>query len=71
VDLGALLPDACLQWLSAHGADIRLSTRVSAAQIEELQHAASLDNALLLACPAWDAARLTADIAPKWITDCP
>jgi len=70
VDLGALLPDACLQWLSAHGADIRLSTRVSAAQIEELQHAASLDNALLLACPAWDAARLTADIAPKWAYQC-
>jgi hypothetical protein len=70
VDLGALLPDACLQWLSARDADIRLSTRVSAAHIEALQLAASPNNAVLLACPAWQAARLTADIAPKWAYQC-
>jgi hydroxysqualene dehydroxylase len=70
VDLGALLPSACLQWLSARGADIQLSTRASAAQLEELLHTASPDNAVLLACPAWEAARLTADIAPKWAYQC-
>jgi squalene-associated FAD-dependent desaturase len=70
VDLGALLPNACLQWLGARGADIQLSTRVSIAQLEELLHTASPDNAVLLACPAWEAARLTADIAPKWAYKC-
>jgi squalene-associated FAD-dependent desaturase len=70
VDLGALFPDACLQWLSAHGADVHLSTRISAAQVEGLQHAASADSAVLLACPPWEAARLTADIAPKWADTC-
>ena len=67
VDLGALLPDACLQWLSAHGAEIHLGKRVSASQLEELQHNAS---PVLLACPPWEAARLTADIAPQWADQC-
>jgi hypothetical protein len=70
VDLGALLPDACLQWLSASGADIHLGTRVSADQVAALQHAASAESAVLLACPPWEAARLTADIAPKWAFAC-
>ena len=70
VDLGALLPDACLQWLSKHGADIHLGTRVSAAQVEALQHTACANSAVLLACPPWEAARLTADIAPKWAYPC-
>lgn len=70
VDLGALFPDACLQWLSAHGADVHLGTRISAAQVGALQHAASADSAVLLACPPWEAARLTADIAPKWAHAC-
>jgi squalene-associated FAD-dependent desaturase len=70
VDLGALLPNACLHWLNAHGADIHLGTRVSAAQVEALQLAASADSAVLLACPPWEAARLTADIAPKWAYRC-
>jgi squalene-associated FAD-dependent desaturase len=67
LDLGALLPDACLQWLSAHGAEIHLAQRVSATQVEELQHNAS---PVLLACPPWEAARLTADIAPQWAEQC-
>lgn len=67
VDLGALLPDACLQWLSAHGAEIHLGKRVSASQVEKLQRNAS---PVLLACPPWEAARLTADIAPQWADQC-
>lgn len=70
VDLGALFPDACFQWLSAHGANVHLGTRISAAQVEALQHAASADSAVLLACPPWEAARLTTDIAPNWADAC-
>jgi squalene-associated FAD-dependent desaturase len=70
VDLGALMPDACLQWLKAHGAEIHLGMRISAAQVSALQLSASADNAVLLACPPWEAARLTADIAPKWAYRC-
>ena len=70
VDLGALLPDACLQWLSTRGTDIHLGTRVSAAQVAALQHAATADRAVLIACPPWEAARLTADIAPMWAFAC-
>ncbi|HQR85123.1 MAG: hypothetical protein B7Y59_12395 [Burkholderiales bacterium 35-55-47] len=67
VDLSGLLPDACLKWLSAHGALIHLGKRVSASQVEEFQHNAS---PVLLACPPWEAARLTANIAPLWAEQC-
>lgn len=70
VDLGALFPDACLQWLSAQGTDIQLGTRISAAQIEAIQHTASADHVVLLACPAWEAVRLTTGIAPQWAHQC-
>jgi len=70
VDLGALLPDACLHWLRSKGASIHLGTRVSAAQVEALQHAASAHSAVLLACPSWEAARLTVDMAPQWAYAC-
>ena len=70
VDLGALFPEACLQWLRTHGADIHLGSRVSATEVEALQHAASPQSAVLLACPSWEAARLTADLAPKWAFTC-
>lgn len=70
VDLGELLPNFCLEWLSTRGADIHLGTRVSAAQVSALQHAALADSAVLLACPPWEAARLAADIAPKWALSC-
>jgi hydroxysqualene dehydroxylase len=70
VDLGALLPEACLQWLVANGADIHLGSRVTAAQVDALHLTATPNNAVLLACPPWEAARLTADIAPKWAFTC-
>jgi hydroxysqualene dehydroxylase len=70
IDLGALLPNACLKWLNTHGADVYLGTRVSAAQVEEFQRHATAQNAVLIACPPWEAARLTADIAPKWAYQC-
>lgn len=70
VDLGALLPKACLQWLSDNGAHIHLGERISASRIETLQAKASPDSAVLLACPAWEAARLTAELAPQWAHRC-
>jgi squalene-associated FAD-dependent desaturase len=70
VDLGALLPDGCLDWLNTHGAHIHLGTRLSAEEILELHHNASAQNATLLSCPPWEAARLTADIAPNWASQC-
>ena len=70
VDLGALLPNACLQWLRAQGAQIHLGTRVSAAQMETLQQTAAPERPILLACPPWEAARLTADVAPHWAYQC-
>lgn len=70
IDLGALLPDACLQWLSTQGADIRLGQRITAGALEALTHANSPTQATLLACPPWEAARLSADLAPKWAYPC-
>jgi hydroxysqualene dehydroxylase len=70
VDLGALLPNACLQWLSDNGAHIHLGQRISASRIEALQAKASPYSAVLLACPAWEAARLTAELAPQWAYQC-
>lgn len=70
VDLGALLPDACLTWLRLQGAALHLGTRISAAQLQALQQAANADRAVLLACPAWEASRLCADIAPHWADVC-
>ena len=70
VDLGTLLPDACLQWLSDNGANIHLGQRISASHIEALQAKASPDNLILLACPAWEAARLAVELAPQWADQC-
>lgn len=70
VDLGALLPDACLQWLSRQGADVQLGQRLSATDIENLQRETSADKAVLLACPPWESARLTANLAPQWASPC-
>ncbi len=70
VDLGQLLPEACLGWLSAQGAHIHLGERINPSALEKLHQAASPEQAVLLACPPWEAARLTADIAPKWAYAC-
>lgn len=66
VDLGGLLPEACLHWLDAHGAQIHMGKRISPREVEALYPHTSADQPILLACPAWEAARLTAPIAPTW-----
>ena len=96
-DLGALFPQACLQWLRERGAQVHLGKRFT--QDDLVQWRAESDEALLkvplyrsldaalntpfdaslntpstafvkkalvLACPAWEAARLTQAFAPEW-----
>lgn len=57
-DLGALLPDAAARWLQQRGVDIRLGSRWATPS--------PAAQAIVLACPAWEAARLTADPHPVW-----
>ena len=57
-DLGGLIPDAAATWLAQHGVDIRLGSRWLPSSVPS--------DALVLACPAWEAARLTADHHPAW-----
>lgn len=59
VDLGRLMPDAAHAWLRAHGAEVQTHQRV-----ETLDP--WLDHPVLLACPPWEAARLTQSLAPEW-----
>ena len=70
VDLGALMPDACVQWLETQGAEIHLGQRVTAEMLQALHQQASPHHVTLLACTAWEAARLTAHIAPRWFNTC-
>ncbi|MDN3922989.1 hydroxysqualene dehydroxylase HpnE [Roseateles violae] len=66
--LSALLAEPAGDWLRAQGAEIRLGSRAGALQAEN--GAWRLDgerfDKLILACPAGEAARLAADIAPAW-----
>ncbi len=59
-DLGALLPDAAIRWLTAHGAQVRVGTRVRAIAPEGVQWRADDEvfDQVVLACAPWDAARL-------------
>jgi squalene-associated FAD-dependent desaturase len=58
--LGDLFPEPALRWLQARGADIRLGHR-----IQGLDELADFD-AILLACPAQEAARLAQEKHPAW-----
>ncbi len=72
-DLGALFPQACLKWLHQRGAQVHLGRRFTqddlARWLDESDEAPStkvVNGALVLACPAWEAARLTQTVAPAW-----
>lgn len=71
-DLSATLPDAALAWLQARGHDIRLGERVRTLQRADNQwhvvteHDALQADAVILACPAGEAARL---LSPLSTTD--
>lgn len=60
VDLGALFPDAAIGWLAAHGATLRIGTRVRAIAPEGDQWRVDGEvfDQVVLACAPWDAARL-------------
>ncbi len=59
VDQSSLLPDAAVQWLKQHGAEVVTGHRVE----NLLPH---LTSPVLLACPSWEAARLTQSLYPAW-----
>lgn len=69
-DLGALFPQACLKWLRQKGAQIHMGRRFTQEELEqwlaEPYEVTTSKKALVLACPAWEAARLTQSIAPAW-----
>lgn len=72
LDLGQVFPEAAAAWLQARGAQVRLGARV-----QMLRREGSVWNvdgeafdAVLLACPAWEAERLVAQSgvsAPQWL----
>jgi hydroxysqualene dehydroxylase len=66
--LDHLLPSPALTWLAAHGADIRLGHRVTTVQIDGSGWRVDGEAfaAAVLACPAAEAARLSADIDRDW-----
>lgn len=72
IDLSALLPDAALAWLMAHGGDVRLGSRVQA--LAPSGSGWQLDGEpfqrIVLACPPTEAARLvqaSGAAAPAWL----
>lgn len=66
--LSALLPDAAYRWLEQRGADVRPQQRVMG--LTHRGNTWGVDDvpfdAVILACSAKEAARLTATIAPEW-----
>lgn len=64
-DLGALFPQACLKWLRLRGAQVHLGRRFTQEDLPQWL-ARTDEGSLVLACPAWEAARLTQTVAPVW-----
>lgn len=66
--LDALLPDAAARWLQAQGAELRCGHRVRAlaASATGWQVDGEAFDAVVLACSASEAARLTESLAPAW-----
>lgn len=66
--LSALLPEPAAAWLAQHGAALRMSSRVQAVEPSStgwLVDGGHFD-AVVLACSAAEAARLSAPVAPAW-----
>ncbi|WP_454903156.1 hydroxysqualene dehydroxylase HpnE [Variovorax gossypii] len=59
-DLGTLLPDAAIRWLTAQGTQVRIGTRVRSIASEGGQWRVDDEafDQVVLACAPWDAARL-------------
>lgn len=72
--LGRLLPEAAAAWLAQHGATLRTGHRVAllARTASGWQVDADRFDAVVLACPSWDAIRLLEDNAidaPGWLQE--
>ncbi len=65
-DLSALFPNACLAWLAARGSRIHLGQRITTADMRSPAFQPSPTQAIVLACPPGEAARLTQDAHPSW-----
>lgn len=65
-DLGQLFPHACVAWLQAHGAEVRMGQRLRAQDIDPQRAQGDINHAWLLACPSWEAARLVTHLQPDW-----
>ena len=67
-DLGALMPDAAFDWLTSRGVNIQTGHRWTPPATPGAvgDHLSAPAEAIVLACPAWEAARLTAECAPAW-----
>lgn len=70
--LGELLPEPAARWLSGRGATLRLGHRISllAQTATGWQVDGDAFDAVVLACPSWDAIRLLQDnavAAPSWL----
>ena len=65
-DLGRLFPEAALAWLQARGAEVRLGQRVQAVAATDARCAVDGErfDAVVLACPAPEAARLARGANP-------
>ena len=66
--LSALLPDPAARWLAAAGAELRFGTRVASLTAKREGWFVNDDSfdAVVLACTAQEAARLTRPTAPAW-----
>lgn len=66
--LGELLPEPAARWLAQAGATLHLSRRVESVQPEGTGWRVDGErfDAVVLACSAAEAGRLTADVAPDW-----
>lgn len=67
-DLGALFPQACVKWLRQHDAQVHLGRRFTQDDLAQwlAESGTTTKRALVIACPAWEAARLTQTVAPTW-----
>lgn len=67
-DLGALFPQACVKWLRQHGAQVHLGRRFTQDDLAQwlAESRTTSKRSLVIACPAWEAARLTQTVAPTW-----
>jgi len=73
LDLGQVFPQAAAAWLHARGAQVRLGARVQSLRREGSRWNVDGEpfDAVLLACPAWEAERLVAQSgidAPQWLS---